>query len=760
MINIYTIAFSFLVKIVLFKSLSENVMRNNFDSEINFIIKTKENQDLLYYDLDINPSEVLVNGKRKNNCLKKCDLAEGEDNITLIFKFTIESCFYWFYGLNIIEIDFSKFDFSTVKDMSYMLSNAHNLEKINFGNIDTSSLRKIDRIFDGCSKLTSVDLSKFDFSYIRDMSSIFSYCNNLVEINFGKINTSSVEKMRYSFYSCKKLKSIELSNFNTVKVKDMTGMFGGCLSLLYLNLSNFNHSNLNAIDEMFVDCESLIYLTLGFFQLNNAIEKNDVFKGVPKSVKICANNIDTINYLIENNLTSDCSNYCFKEGKDKKIDLINKDCANSCENVGYEYNNICYNKCPKGKLVNNYFCEDNLCNNEIQNSIKCLDKTPQGYYLDLEDEIYKKCYKNCKFCLGPGNELNNNCTECESNYIFLNGTLKKNNCYQICNYYYYFDEANIYHCTDSYQCPKKYNKLILEQKKCVEDNLNEDISYINYNSWTYEYPTGKIIDEKNIICEKVEYPKDPDELLNHLKNNLISGLYINNIDKGNDFIYSVENIIFEITSTKNQKNKESNLSTINFKECETKLKELYNISHNDSLYILKIDALVENILKIEYGIFYPFSTNNLTKLNLSICKDIRIDISIPFYIPLNEVDKYNMSSGFYNDICYKINSENGVDKTIKERQNEFIKNNLSICEEDCNFNDYDNITKKAVCSCFTKIKLPMISEIKVNKEILFSNFKDIRNIGNFNMLKCINLLFEKIIFLKILQIICLLYFLF
>ena len=133
----------------------------------------------------------------------------------------------------------------------------------------------------------------------------------------------------------------------------------------------------------------------------------------------------------------------------------------------------------------------------------------------------------------------------------MNGTLKKNNCYQICNYYYYFDEANIYHCTDSYQCPKKYNKLILEQKKCVEDNLNEDISYINYNSWTYEYPTGKIIDEKNIISEKVEYPKDPDELLNHLKNNLISGLYINNIDKGNDFIYSVENIIFEITSTKN-----------------------------------------------------------------------------------------------------------------------------------------------------------------------------------------------------------------
>ena len=173
------------------------------------------------------------------------------------------------------------------------------------------------------------------------------------------------------------------------------------------------------------------------------------------------------------------------------------------------------------------------------------------------------------------------------------------------------------------------------------------------------------------------------------------------------------------------------------------IKRKHNISKENNLYILKIDTILDNIPKIEYEVYYPFSTNNLTKLDLSICKDIKIDISIPVKISPNEINKYNMSSDIYNDICFTLTSENGTDKPLKEWQNEFIKNNLSLCEENCDFGEYNNDTKKAVCSCFTKVKLPLISEIKVDKEKLFSNFKDIRNIANFKMLKCYNLLLDK-----------------
>ena len=61
----------------------------------------------------------------------------------------------------------------------------------------------------------------------------------------------------------------------------------------------------------------------------------------------------------------------------------------------------------------------------------------------------------------------------------------------------------------------------------------------------------------------------------------------------------------------------------------------------------------------------------------------------------------------------------------------------------CDFTEYNKETKKAVCSCFTKIKFPLLSEIKVDKDKLFSNFKDIGNIANFKMLTCLNLLFDK-----------------
>ena len=216
------------------------------------------------------------------------------------------------------------------------------------------------------------------------------------------------------------------------------------------------------------------------------------------------------------------------------------------------------------------------------------------------------------------------------------------------------------------------------------------------------------------------------------------------LDEGKDIIIPMDKVSITLTTTKKQKNNENKIeTTINFVECEDKLREKYNISQNDSLYILKLDTLMDNIQKVEYEVYYPFSLNNLTMLDLSICKNITIDISIPIEIPINEIDKYNASSDFYNDICYTLTTDSGTDKSLKDRRDEYKSNNFSVCEESCYFSKYDNKAKRATCSCFTKIKFPMISEIKVDKAKLFSNFKNIKNIGNFKMLECKHLLFDK-----------------
>ena len=107
-----------------------------------------------------------------------------------------------------------------------------------------------------------------------------------------------------------------------------------------------------------------------------------------------------------------------------------------------------------------------------------------------------------------------------------------------------------------------------------------------------------------------------------------------------------------------------------------------------------------------------------------------------------DIDKVNAKSGFYNDICYTYTLTNGTDVPFSARKEEFIKNNLTLCEEDCEFIDYDYFYQKAICSC--KAKTNSTFKIKgtvINKEKLLTSFTDIKNIMNIKVLKCINLIF-------------------
>ena len=109
------------------------------------------------------------------------------------------------------------------------------------------------------------------------------------------------------------------------------------------------------------------------------------------------------------------------------------------------------------------------------------------------------------------------------------------------------------------------------------------------------------------------------------------------------------------------------------------------------MYILKIDVNQEGlkIPKIEYEVYYPLFGDSLIKLNLTVCKNSKIDLSIPIVIT-ESLDKVNQSSGYYNDICYTYTSEDGTDISLSDRKEEFINNNLTVCEEDCDFINYDN----------------------------------------------------------------------
>ena len=147
------------------------------------------------------------------------------------------------------------------------------------------------------------------------------------------------------------------------------------------------------------------------------------------------------------------------------------------------------------------------------------------------------------------------------------------------------------------------------------------------------------------------------------------------------------------------------------------------------------------IPKIEYNVYYPFYENNLTQLNLSICNNMDIDIYIP--VDINDsLYKHNSSSDYYNNVCLKATSNSGTDISLTDRKKEFINNNMTLCEEDCNLIEYNYTIKKAKCSCIMKINIPLLTEIKFDKNKLYQSFTDINNIANFNLIFCYKIVFQ------------------
>ena len=111
-----------------------------------------------------------------------------------------------------------------------------------------------------------------------------------------------------------------------------------------------------------------------------------------------------------------------------------------------------------------------------------------------------------------------------------------------------------------------------------------------------------------------------DNILNMVEKEFISNNYnTSKIDNGEDEIIKTEKMIITLTTTENQKNNiNNNITRIYLDDCEILLRNYYNISDNETLYIKKIDVHQQgtNALKIEYDVYAKLFRNNLIKLNL------------------------------------------------------------------------------------------------------------------------------------------------
>ena len=703
----------------------------NFESHINLVIKGIGNHNFLSNEFYLEPSKVYVNGLYKESCKKSCYFEFEKNNVTIIFDDTIKSCEYMFYGLNnIIEIDLSHFDFSEVKNISYMFKNCYSLQNVYFGKINTLSIIEMNELFYNCSNLLSINLSNFNTKNVETLTSLFYGCISLTSLDMSNFDTSKVTNLSYLFYDCINLEFIDVSSFKTNKVIDMSYMFNGCKKLKYLDISNFTPSNITTIHSMFSEMNSLIYLNIPSFEINNQTITDSSINLVSNNLKVCSNEYNMKKYLSENtNIINNCSDVCFQNNI--KIDLLRKECVKSCKDNDYiyEWNNICYNECPDGThiILKNEINKNNIFNEFNDYVAICLDKNPEGYFLD-KDGFYKQCFKNCEYCYGFGNETIHNCKKCKSNFLFISDSLYKTNCYEKCENSYYFNEKNEYICSN---CSRKSDKLILEENRCIDRCENDNIYKFEYKKICYQKcPNGTIYDRTLKMCDEINYIYEDFIYLETLRRN------ISYLDQ-----------TIRINSSRSEKNEvNSHIKIDVLEDCENKLKEYYNIPENASLIKLIFEKKEEgtNSFKPEYEIGYLLNGSYI-KLDTSICNNIKVGIldinnNFSLYDNIDGGLKLYPMSNYYDDICSTSTTENNIDIPLLERKNDLKNVTLKNCGENCvrNYNINNNSIK---CTCFINNKTQNIED-KSEKDKLLENFVEVSKFANLHLLRCYKKVFK------------------
>ena len=564
--------------------------------------------------------------------------------------------------------------------MVYDLEQEENVITMKFNNL----LTNCNAMFGYLNNITRIDLSKFDSSKVTVMAVMFYECNSLTSIYFKNFKTSSVNNIEQMFLGCNKLTSIDLSSFDTSSVTKMAGLFFSCSSLLSLDLKNFNTSLVNDMTSMFQNCHLLKILNLQNFNTSSLLKLHGFFKNCNSLLSVNLKSFDTSSVVNMNDMFLGCQSLI-------SLDISHFD-TSSITGVHDTFKNT------NNKTI---YC----INNETTPKLINLLKEANPNYTNNCNDI---CFTGTNIKLIP----------------------EKKTCIQGCfsDNYYILEYDNI--CYET--CPN-HTHISSNINACENDN-----SIINWNIYNFfdgEFQTNDMTtEEKDIIIKNIK-----DDIINNNIDltNVLSG------DK-TDLIFSDDNTLFQITSSDNQKNNEyKDISTIQLGKCETILKSIYKIDPDTPLVIFKVEHYIPGVLipVIGYDIFHPI---NKTKLDLKYCNDSIIDFKIPVSINEDELFKYDPNSEYYTDECYSYTTDSGTDIVLEDRQEEYNNENYSLCENNCNFSEYSQETKKTLCICGIKSKEFIISEM-INDDNILSRVNFTSNTSSTNMVSmtCIYTVFTK-----------------
>ena len=650
------------------------------------------------------------------------------------------------------SIDLSNFDTSEVISMSYMFSESRRLSSLNLSNFDISQkdldymfnfceslksitfskdyklITKIEGMFKSCTSLISINLYNFDFGFCNSMYELFNSCSSLTSLDLSEIDSLLITDMGFTFGGCISLKILIISNWKTLSLTNINYMFSNCQSLTSLDISNFDTSLVTNMQGLFYNCYNLLSINLSNFNTSLTIYMGVMFYNCTSLLSIDISNFNT-------SLVEDMSTMFFACSNLTTLDLSHFSLNSlsflygmlaGCESL--EYINI-YNFSIKNDI---YFVQ--MFSKVTENIAICLNMNGSKAMNLLSELKLKKCpiidcsanWREHKYRLI---EKKGVCIDkCYNDNIYKYEF--KFHCYDKCpkGTFPFFLKDNEYNCeTKVNECFANYPFISLIDNSCLEECNSEN--FFN-NLCTLNNISSYNITQKNIIAT----------IINEIQDGSLDNLLIEVLNNQKDLIKLEKDILYQITSSFNQDNKEyKNISTIHLGECEKILKEKNNIPEDKNLIIFKIEKYIDGILipLIQYTAFNPISKE---RIDLSYCINLGINIYLNIPISINEkfLMKYNPNIDYYKDICYTYTTDFGTDINLYDRQNEF-NHYYSVCPNNCIFSAFNLNKSQAICNCKIRDGIFLDLQYKNNELIYLINLMNSRNI---DILKCYKLLFS------------------
>ena len=457
-----------------------------------------------------------------------------------------------------------------------------------------------------------------------------------------------------------------------------------------------------------------------------------------------------------------------KKEKENNENEKNFDCSDLEKCSQCDKDSYAGNLCTECNQENNYYYLNKYPSEPKSKYINCVNEAtkPSKFYFNEDNLDYEPCFITCASCESGGNYIENKCTSCDGiNYIKDPIDENSSNCVVKCKFLYYI-EHGIYKCTESQFCPKEYSYLIKEKSQCTNNCLDDNKYQYRYNGECFIECPENTEDDDDFICKdkeinkciltENEYDLISEDILYEELEQLVEE-YIKEFDYTNNHVSVYKNNDYTITIYIEKKcilDLNLGIPEFDFGSCYQKVKTENSLVDDDEVIIVIIDK--KNVPKnnreiLKYGMFSPVTGEYLN--SDEICEEEKITSVTKIEDKISEagikidsirelvndgVDIFNMSSPFYNDICFQYHSKKDI--ALKDRVLEFFPN-ITLCENGCEMKGINMTTVTAICECFySNSKREENLKNKFMEQAQISFIEDMISSSNIYVVKCIHLL--------------------